>query len=396
MDANAGDPSDRLHLDRSADIARTVESLIARNRVDALQSLAAALDAEVEDLRTRLNRAEFALQHVAYTLAETPGRDYVETLLRLLPNRPFLYNRLRRLVAAMAANQDPETLLQLSEYYLTSNEYMQSVGEFFHIELMSLLIHEIVLHNVNVLSLPPVGVLHNKMRARFHPLAWLPMFLTELEDCLYVYLPAGNAPGAYALPPFGPGVAMPPPEPPEVIQPLLPLSLPPARPAVPAVRETTRGFVAERMRVAVANWYNMEARTFALEPRLTNEPLTPRVLIALGLESLERAWEIDVKLVPATPNLILARLFAVASTGGPHEGYEGAYGRLYAWQSLAALAGVSPDEPIGRVIDQVQACRWYHFDASTDWFYQVGWDIGIAVLRPGGETLAVLAATATD
>ena len=396
MDANAGDPSDRLHLDRSADIARTVEALIARNRVDALQSLPAALDAEVEDLRTRLNRAEFALQHVATALAETPGQDYVETLLRLLPNRPFLYNRLRRLVAAMAANQNPETLLDITEYYLTSNEYMQSVGEFFHIELMSLLIHEIILHNVNVLNLSPVGVLHSKMRARFHPLAWLPMFLTELEDYLLTYLPVGEAPDEYVLPPFGPGAAVPPPEPPEIIQPLLPLSLPPARPAVPTIRETTRGFVAERMRVAVANWYNMEARTFSLDPRQVTEPVTPRLLLALGLESLERAWEIDVRLVTASANQILARLFAVASTGGPHEGYEGAYGRLHAWQTLAALAGVPSDEPIGRVIEQVKLCRWFYFDAATEWFYQVGWDLGIAVLRPGGETLAVLAATATD
>lgn len=393
---NAGDPSDRLQLDRSADIARTVESLIARNRVDALQSLATALDAEVVDLRTRLNRAEVALQHVAFTLAETPGADYVETLLRLLPNRPFLYNRLRRLVSAMATNQDPETLLDIAQYYMTSNEYMQSVGEFFHIELMSLMIYEIILYDVDVQRAAAVNALHIKMRERFHPLAWLPMFLTELEDVLLAYLPVGDTPGQYILPPFRPGTPPPPPPPPEIVQPPLPLSLPPARPPVPRVKETTRAFIAERMRVAVANWYNMEARTFSLEPTLANEALTSRVLVALGLESLERAWEIDVRLTPTTPNHILARLFAVAATGGPHEGYQGAYGRLHAWQSLAALAGVSPDEPITRVIEQVKACRWYHFSASTEWFFQVGWDIGIAVLRPGGETLAVLAATATD
>ena len=221
------------------------------------------------------------------------------------------------------------------------------------------------------------------------------MFLTDLEDSLLTYLP-GEVPDAYVLPPFGPGVSLPPLEPPDVVQPLLPLSLPPARPSVPSVKETTRGFMAERMRVAVANWYNMEARTYSLEPTQANEPLSARVLLALGLESLERAWEIDVRLTPATPDLILARLFAVASTGGPHEGYEGAYGRLHAWQTLAALAGVPSDEPIGRVIEQAKACRWYHFEAATEWFYQVGWDLGIAVLRPGGETLAVLAATATD
>lgn len=395
MDANAGDPSDRLQLDRSADIARTVESLVARNRVDALQSLAAALDAEVEDLRTRLNRAEFALQHVAFTLAETPGADYVETLLRLLPNRPFLYNRLRRLVSALAIHQDPETLLEIAEVYLTSHAYMQSVGEFFHIELMSLLLHEIVLHNVDVLALPAVAALQAKMRARMHPLAWLPMHLTSLEDALLTYLPVGETPGEYVLPPFMPGVPPPPPTP-EVIQPPLPLLLPPPRPPVPTVRESTRAYAADRMRIAVANWYNMEARTFTLEPAQVTTPVTSRLLLALGLESLERAWESDIRVMATTPNQIVARLFAVASTGGPHEGYQGAYGRLHAWQSMAALAGCSPDESFARMQEQVNACRWYAFDAATEWFFQVGWDIGIAVLRPGGETLAVLAATATD
>lgn len=395
MDANAGDPSDRLQLDRSADIARTVESLVARNRVDALQSLAAALDAEVEDLRTRLNRAEFALQHVAFTLAETPGADYVETLLRLLPNRPFLYNRLRRLVSALATHQDPETLLEIAEVYLTSHAYMQSVGEFFHIELMSLLLHEIVLHNVDVLALPAVAALQAKMRARMHPLAWLPMHLTSLEDALLTYLPVGETPGEYVLPPFMPGVPPPPPTP-EVIQPPLPLLLPPPRPPVPTVRESTRAYAADRMRIAVANWYNMEARTFTLEPAQVTTPVTSRLLLALGLESLERAWESDIRVMATTPNQIVARLFAVASTGGPHEGYQGAYGRLHAWQSMAALAGCSPDESFARMQEQVNACRWYAFDAATEWFFQVGWDIGIAVLRPGGETLAVLAATATD
>lgn len=396
MEPNAGDPTDRLQLDRSADIARTVEGLIAKNRVDALQSLATALDAEVEDLRTRLNRAEFALQHVAYTLAETPGQAYVETLLRLLPNRPFLYNRLRRLVSVMATNQEPDALLEIALIYLTSNEYMQSVGEFFHIELMSLLMHELAVQQIDVAELAAVEALQAKMRVRFHPLSWLPMWLTELEDVLTAYLPVADTPGEYVLPTFGPPDPLPPPEPPPVIQPMLPLRLPPARPILPSIKETTRGFAAERMRIAVANWYNMETRTFSLEPTLTSEPVTPRLLLALGLESMERAWEIDVKLVSTTPNRILARLFAVASTGGPHEGYEGAYGRLHAWQTLAALAGVASDEPITRVIEQVKACRWYYFDAATDWFYQVGWDIGIAVLRPGGETLAILAATATD
>lgn len=395
MDANADDPTDRLFLDRSDDIARTVENLVAKNRVDALHTLAAALDAEVEDLRIRLNRAEFALQHVIFTLAETPGAAYVETLLRLLPNRPFLYNRLRALVAAVAGHQNPDMLLQLVDRYLNSNEYRQSVGEYFHIELMSLLVHEIIVRGVNVLSTPSVTLLHNKMRGRLHPLAWLPMFLTELEDRLLDNVPPAGERIGFTLPPVPPA-PLPPADASPVVQPMLPLGLPPADAPLPALREATRSYTSERMRVAVAHWYNMEARTFAFDAPLPVAAVSPRLLLSLGLESLERAAEDEVTLTPVSPDIVLARLFTIAATGGPHEGYESAYGRLHAWQSLAALAGAAPDEQIGPVTEWVRAGRWFHFEAPTDWFYHAGWDVGIAVLRPDGLTLAILAATATD
>jgi hypothetical protein len=45
---------------------------------------------------------------------------------------------------------------------------------------------------------------------------------------------------------------------------------------------------------------------------------------------------------------------------------------------------------------QVQECDWFSFDADTNWFYQVAWDIGLAAVRPGRQHLAVLAATDTD
>ncbi|MFO7322107.1 MAG: DUF6183 family protein [Chloroflexota bacterium] len=396
MDANAGDPTDRLFLDRSTDIVQTVEKLIANNRVDALHTLATALDAEVEDLRIRLNRAEFALQHVIFTLAETRGEAYVETLLRLLPNRPFLYHRLRALVSAMASHQDPDMLLQIVARYLDSNEYRQSVGEYFHIELMSLLVHEMIVHGVNVLSTPSVMLLHNKMRGRRHPLAWLPMFLTDLEDRLLDYLPEANQRAAFTLPPVPPSMVAPLEEVPSVVQPMLPLGLPPVDAPLPAIKETTRTYTSERMRVAVAHWYNMEARSFAFDAPLPAHAVTPRLLLALGLECLEGVTEDSIRVVPVRPNIVLARLFTIAATGGPHEGYERAYGRLHAWQSLAALAGAAPDEQIGPVTERVKAGRWFHFEAPADWFHQAGWDIGIAVLRPDGLSLAILAATATD
>jgi hypothetical protein len=176
---------------------------------------------------------------------------------------------------------------------------------------------------------------------------------------------------------------------------MLPLELPPITQRATA-RETTRGYTGERMKIAVANWFNLEARSFSLEPPITPAEITPALLLTLGLECVERADEDDIRLMPTTPERILARLFAVASTGGPHEGYEGAYGRLYAWQTLGAMADASPDQSIDEVMAQVRECHWFYFEAEADWFYQVGWDVGIVALRPDSATLAVLAATATD
>ncbi|MFI8908191.1 DUF6183 family protein [Streptomyces albidoflavus] len=90
-------------------------------------------------------------------------------------------------------------------------------------------------------------------------------------------------------------------------------------------------------------------------------------------------------------------LFAAASTGGAYNsGCHGAYGRLAAWQSLAALAGVADGADAAEAEARVSECAWFGFDAATDWFERVAWDIGLATLSPDGRRLAVLAATDTS
>jgi hypothetical protein len=87
-------------------------------------------------------------------------------------------------------------------------------------------------------------------------------------------------------------------------------------------------------------------------------------------------------------------LFGAASAGGAYSwGLYGAGGRLAAWRSLAALAGVS-SEDIGAAAVAAEACRWLSF--NTDKFFaHVAWDVGLAALRPNG-LIAALTATDTD
>jgi hypothetical protein len=90
-------------------------------------------------------------------------------------------------------------------------------------------------------------------------------------------------------------------------------------------------------------------------------------------------------------------LFAAASTGGAYNsGSRGAYGRLTAWRSLAALAGCPEGAAFEEVETRAGDCIWYGFAADTKWFEQVAWDVGLAALTPDRRRLLVLAATDTD
>jgi len=52
--------------------------------------------------------------------------------------------------------------------------------------------------------------------------------------------------------------------------------------------------------------------------------------------------------------------------------------------------------PAAEAERKAQASRWFSLDAYTNWFEQVAWDIGLAAIRPGRHSLAILAATDTD
>ena len=69
-------------------------------------------------------------------------------------------------------------------------------------------------------------------------------------------------------------------------------------------------------------------------------------------------------------------------------------------QEFGVMPGkVRSDEPlddIGHTARAAEACTWFSFHAVGDWFYDVAWDFGLIAVRPGGNTLAVLAATDTD
>ncbi|WP_435864241.1 DUF6183 family protein [Streptomyces mirabilis] len=87
--------------------------------------------------------------------------------------------------------------------------------------------------------------------------------------------------------------------------------------------------------------------------------------------------------------------FAIASMGGMgSSGVQGAYGRLWAWGSMAGLSGAPEGASADEVESHARQSTWFHFEADTDWFHNdIGSDYG---MPPSHPTAAGLAATDTD
>jgi hypothetical protein len=120
----------------------------------------------------------------------------------------------------------------------------------------------------------------------------------------------------------------------------------------------------------------------AVEPRHLDLQNVPTHNRGFGSCTATQAWQ---------------QVFAAASTGGAYNhGEHGAYGRLLAWRSLAALAHAPQDASPADIQTLAERCSWYTFAGASPWFEQVAWDIGLATVSPDRRHLAILAATDTD
>jgi hypothetical protein len=213
-----------------------------------------------------------------------------------------------------------------------------------------------------------------------HPLARLPLCPSPLESTLRGVLPRVSLRGSSSALPFGPKARV---------------VTPPPRPAIGVVRAAA---ASSDVTAAIAGW--LEASNGTAEARLyvaaeALGPLDAALLVSLAPECLADADEMSCAAIDGAAALTL--LFAAAANDGAYGGaLGGAYGRLAAWTSLAALAGEHGDLDIDRARVAVAATSLARFDAKSAWFRQVAWDFGIACLRSDERTLALLAATDTD
>ncbi|MCP3137089.1 DUF6183 family protein [Pyxidicoccus xibeiensis] len=158
----------------------------------------------------------------------------------------------------------------------------------------------------------------------------------------------------------------------------------------------------ERLTTVVREWSSgnqrIEARAFTLTPPVLARTPGPELLGALRLDCLEGAGEDTLRALSSLrPEAVFRSLFSAAAAGGPYtEGQQGAYGRLDAWRSLAALAGAEEGLPLEEVEGLTLACGWVDLvppRVATPWFLDSRWQLAVAALHADGASLAVLAAT---
>lgn len=283
-------------------------------------------------------------------------------------------------------------------YHLARNHSLADVVDIFHreepraaLESWTVLLHEYVARGHDLSDDPAVGRYLAAVRESGHPLAVLPARLVEGEP------PAlGAISTDYVEPPL----------PPLIANGLRPAGLerrfegavvvthPPQRRALLAPYEYW---------IAI----EMNARVDAEVVRF-DEPID---VVHVDVESLHR---LSIASMSGLTPPILRRvsvskaciqLQSKAAHGGTYGGPLGeAYGRLAKWRCVAALADVDlrfdqirqRADLVETIMRQAQRCAWWMF-WETRWFYDSELDLGggLAVLRDGGRTLAVVAATET-
>jgi hypothetical protein len=164
----------------------------------------------------------------------------------------------------------------------------------------------------------------------------------------------------------------------------------------------TTGELSEALSAAVQNWADdsngeIEARVFDLGVPVTAANIAT-ALPALDLACLEPGTiPFRLAVFDVSARVAWWILFHAALDGSAYgRGRYGAFSRLLAWRSLAALVGAGEDAGPEEVAELAQRCSWYRFDAGSAWYTLVLWDIGLVAVRPDGRSLAVLAATDTD
>lgn len=354
------------------------EQRAAEGDVRYVRELGSQLADRYASAAEQLREYERQLAHVVRVLALTPGRDSLEQLLQFLDEkRPSGHGVLPRFVASLLAEHHQVADLAATVFDRREWDRLD--------DLRACLFHELVLRGVDIDAFPPLRS-WPLVRPGRHPLAWLPVDRRDLEAD--VDFPSRSMNGSAAGVPGG-----------------LPAEgrMDPPTPRTSersALRDVATTDVHESIVAAVqaGDWGDCGAWVFMLDGAVAPEQV-PALLPALRMRCVDGLGLTDRFEIAIRPvGEIWRLLFATASMGGMgNSGVQAAYGRLWAWRSIAGLSGAPAGASVEEVERQAQQSTWFHFEADTDWFHNdIGSHYGIAALSPDCRRLAVLAAMDTD
>jgi hypothetical protein len=366
----------------------TVDRWNREGRTKELLELAAAIETACDVEGGARFPYEAVADHIEEELALTVGADHVDALFALLSRprtrsvqraRP-LEMRVRSFASRLGHGQTKDALSA------TIARHGENVA---HTEILACWMHETVLRGTSLDREPAIVSFHARLAAANHPLGAMPLTLLEAESEAPTYMPMYGANAiskAVARLESGPTSARTVP--------------PPGEHSPPRVTRIEDAALEARLRESVLPWTTgsngkAEAKAFRLEPALTSASPGRWLLRALALECVEGAQALHAERTSA--DTAWGALFAASANGGAYSsGLGGAYGRRAAWVSLAALV----DAPSGASPAQLDAlapsAQFLMFGAPGGWWNDVAWDVGVLVVRPGGDSVAVLAATDAD
>ncbi|RST00173.1 hypothetical protein EF910_32620 [Streptomyces sp. WAC07149] len=332
-----------------------------------VREMGARLADGYEEANRRARTYQEQLARVVRVLALTPGPESLAELMRLVDDKR-LPTHPRELASLLAEHQRPADL---------AAAVFRRPGSWTPYTLEACLFHELLLRGVDVRDFPPPP--------SSHPLSWLPVRRRDFEAG--ARFPTRSLDGGSG----GCGTAMP----------------TDGRVDPPVPRTTERSALRNAVTVEEheallsaphsGDWGHCDAWVFPLDGALAPERV-PALLPALPMPCTDvgATARFEVALSPLED--VWQLLFAAASMGGVYTGgVYGAWGRRWAWCSMAALSGAPVGADAEEVERRARETTWFRFEADSGWFHnEIGADFGIAALSPDRRRLAVLAATDTD
>ncbi|UYQ60865.1 DUF6183 family protein [Streptomyces peucetius] len=374
----------------SADVSALSEEIdrqVRAGRLDRAGALGEQLAAHAATGKDVQWQHEVLLQRLLQTVSAHPGPQSVRTLLRIPASlrssgaeRTAAERRLATLIAHGQRIEDVEQVV-----------FAPGADSVHSLEFAACLLQEMVLTGAPVEQYAALRSFAGTLVAARHPLAGLPLSLLPAERGLR-RPPHADASWTWTVPPT-PSVTYDGPE----------LHASPSsrsRTADLDLTEITGETAAVAMGAAVQHWRDSSNGLVATQEFWSPDPVAPEDLPAvierLPLIPWPEGQPTD-RLYASTSDEVLRVLLSAAVRSPAYGGgMYGAYGRLAAWRSLGALAGAPADAPIGRTAELVEQTHWFRLGTSSPWFQEVAWDLAVAAVRPGGQEIAVLAATDTD